>query len=193
MSSPKMDLKNFKPCFLIAMPELLDPNFFKSVVFLTEYNEHGASGFIINRPTDLVLGKSIILTESTLNPAYNEVHLYNGGPVEKDKLWIIYDGSYHSDPNDAIIADNIVIARDILLLTDHERTLNPAHFKIIHGFSGWGPAQLEKEIAVSAWITCPLSHALFFETQTEKIWQSAIKALGIDPHKLIGPQSPFVN
>jgi len=188
-----MDFKNFKPCNLIAMPELQDPNFQKAVVLLTDYHETGASGFVINRKTDVTLGAALVLEEGSLNPQYTNLNLWYGGPVDSEKIWIIYDGKTHSNETDTNIGDNIMIAQDIDILVDHKITLDTNLLRIFHGYSGWGSKQLDSELANSAWITSPLSHNLLFDTHQDKIWQNAIKDLGFDPDKLIGPNSPFLN
>lgn len=188
-----MDFKNFKPCFLIAMPELDDPNFNKSVILLTDYNESGASGFVINRPTDIKLGASIVLTEGALNPDYANLCLWYGGPVEPQKIWIVYNGAMASHDLSSDLGDDIMIAREIDILTNHEKTIPNNHLRIFHGYAGWGAQQLDSEIAASAWITCPLSQKLIFDTAPHEIWQAAIKNMGFDPAKLMSPKSVFLN
>jgi len=188
-----MDFKNFKPCFLIAMPELEDPNFKKAVILLTDYNEKGASGFVINRETNIVLGDTIVLDDSRLNPDYEDLHLWYGGPVDPEKIWIVYDSRAHSNPKDTKIGENIMIAHDIIVLTNHEKTINKDLIRIFHGYSGWGAKQLDNELMASTWLTAPLSHDLLFNTEQDKIWKTAITKLGFDPNKLIGSKSSFLN
>lgn len=188
-----MDFNNFKPCNLIAMPELEDPNFQKSVVLLTDYHETGASGFVINRPSDTTLGDAIVITDGSLNPYYKDLQIWYGGPVDPEKIWIIYDGNEHSDANDTSIGENIMIAKDIDILINHDINLDKNRIRVFHGYSGWGAKQLESELAASSWITSPLSHELLFNTHQDKVWQQAIKDLGFDPEKLVGPKSPFLN
>ena len=188
-----MDFNNFQPCYLIAMPELQDENFHKSVILLTDYNKDGASGFIINRMTTLRLGDSVVLSDGSLNPDYEDLCLSYGGPVDPQKIWIVYDENIFSNPKDTFIGDDIMIAQDIDILINHENTIENDSLRIFHGYSGWGPQQLDNEIASSTWITAPLSRELLFDTPIDQIWNKAVQNLGFDPNKLVGPKSPFLN
>ena len=188
-----MDFTQFEPCFLIAMPELNDPNFQKTVILLTDYQESGASGFVINRPTTNRLGEAIVLSQGTLNPGYADVLLWNGGPVEPERIWLFYDEKHASFENAIPIGDGIMMARDADVFTNLEITIPKKHMRIFHGYAGWGEKQLNNEIAQSSWITCPLDKKLLFDTEPEAIWRNAIKAMGFDPEKLVSPHSVFVN
>lgn len=188
-----MDFSAFSPCFLVAMPELADPNFHKSVIMLTDYNKEGARGFIINKKTDILLGATVVLSEGTLNSDYEKLPLFFGGPVEPDKIWITYDSKIYTHDDDTIVGDNIMIARDIDILTNHENTLNTERMRIFHGYTGWGAKQLDAEIAASSWLTSPLSIKLLLDTPQELIWDNAIRNLGFDPNHLIGSKSAFLN
>ncbi|MBU0506988.1 YqgE/AlgH family protein [bacterium] len=188
-----MDLNDFKPCFLVAMPELTDPNFAKTVILMTDFNKKGASGFVINKKTDIDLGGSIVLPDGSLNPDYNDLTLWYGGPVEPDKIWIIYDGTIHEEPQDHGLGDEIKIAHDIDILINHEQTLDPTKLKVLHGFSGWSAGQLDGEIALNSWITSPLSKDLLFNVDEKNVWEQAIRNLGFDPSKLKGINSAFIN
>lgn len=189
-----MDFNQFEPCFLIAMPDLKDPNFEKTVVLLTDYNDDGASGFIINRTSDIHLGSAIMLPEGNLNPDYQDYGLWFAGPVDLERVWVLYDPTKYSDPDSGVeISKNLNIAKDIDILTNAEQTIDSEHIKILHGYSGWAKDQLDQEIASSFWITAPISNDLIFNKNPEKIWEVAIKKLGFDASKLMAPKSSFVN
>lgn len=191
-----MDLKNFKPCFLIAMPELQDPNFARSVVLLTDYTPDGVVGFVINRPSTLTVGKSILLSEGSINPDYQNTTLWVGGPVETSHIWMLYD---QKNTPEAILQkhipldDGIALAKDLSLLINHELSMDPKNFRVMHGYSGWNQEQLHLELVNSLWITAPLSRELMFETPHHKIWENAIQRLGFNPDKLMGVPSQFLN
>ena len=190
-----MDFNNFKPCFLIAMPELQDPNFIRSVVLVTDYQEEGVVGFIINRPSSLTLGKSVRLDQGSINPCYENIHLLAGGPVEPSHIWMIYDVNACHDLDQKFIEldDGLGLAKDMSLLTRHDISLSLKTFRVVHGYTGWGRDQLHTELANSFWITAPLSRKLIFGTPPEKIWGTAIRQLGFEPEKLVGASSPFIN
>jgi len=189
-----MDFMNFKPGFLIAMPELVDPNFNKSVVLLTDYDpQSGASGFVINRKTEMALQETLVLSEGELNANYNGLPLWFGGPVEEEKVWVMYDGTSYKTDENPCLGDDICIAKDIHILTDREAHVDPKRVRVFHGYAGWSGLQLEEEIAGNAWLTCPLSKDLLFDTEPENIWDKSIKNLGIDPSQLSGGAQEFKN
>lgn len=188
-----MDFQNFQPCFLIALPQLDDPHFEKTVVLLTDYNPEGAGGFIINRKSDLILGDSVIISDGTINPAYNNMILHFGGPVDQEKIWILYDSDVFNEPHSVELAPGINLARDIEILLNKEKSLETNQIRVVNGYSGWSPNQIEAEIAASFWITAPLMKDLIFNTSPEEIWEKAIQRLGIDPDRLMTNTSHFLN
>ena len=188
-----MDFRAFFPCFLIAMPDLKDPNFEKCVLLLSDFTPDGAVGFVINKPSSLSLGKSVTLSQGTLNPAYETTPIWTGGPVDPQKIWILYDKNAYDDPQGVTLADEVNLARDIGILLNHEKTMRPSQMRVVNGYAGWGQKQLEAEIAGSLWITAPLSRKLLFLTEPECVWNRAIRGLGIDANRLISQPSHFLN
>ena len=187
-----MDFDDFKPCLLIAMPELQDPNFMKSVVLLSDFTEEGAIGFIVNRPSHLKLGQSVQLSEGEINPQYNNLGLWSGGPVDPEQIWIIYQHQFFPIEKGVPLNHTLALAKDVSILTS-EKTLDSDHFRVVHGYAGWDAQQLCNEIAGSSWITAPISNKLIFETAPENMWHQAIQNLGINPNHLVGPNSSFLN
>ena len=188
-----IDFRDFKPCFLIAMPELEDPHFSKTVVLLTDYQEdQGAFGFVINRPSEVTID-SIELEEGHIPSDYHHHNIHTGGPVEPEKIWLIYDGHIKGPDEDGVLGDGIKIAKSVETLNHIEHTLNQDQYRIFHGYAGWDVEQLEAEIAVSAWLVCPLNKALMFECPPDRIWPEAIRKMGLEPSQLVGPNSNLLN
>lgn len=188
-----IDLKNFSPCFLVAMPEMQDPYFEKSVIFLTDFNQDGAFGFIINKTSDMTLGEAVSFNNGHLNPAYHNVNLWYGGPVNTQQVWILLNAKSIPDKNAEDLGYNVLLAKDSKILTDHSRLHTEQDFRIFHGYAGWSAQQLDDEITNSLWITCPASNELIFSTPIDQIWEKSIQSLGIDPLKLIGTRTNFLN
>lgn len=188
-----MDFQNFKPCLLIAMPELEDPSFEKSVVLLSDYEDEGALGFVINRPTDITLGQALSLSEGELLKPYQDYTLHYGGPVDPHRIWIVYDGQVYSSDDGADLGGGVALAQEGEILKDESVLLTPNQLRVYHGYAGWGEQQLISEIAASFWLTTDITRELVFETPTEKMWEKAIESIGIDPHKLQGPASDLLN
>lgn len=188
-----MDFKNFKPVMLVAMPELLDPNFHKTVVLLSHFDQNGAFGFVANRPSEHTLGDVISLPEGELNPQFAHWNLYTGGPVEPHHVWIIFEKNQFDRPEDIRLSPDITMAKDVSVLTDTESSAQASRVRVFHGYAGWSAKQLEEEIAASAWLIAPLTLQLLFETPADKMWATAVRSLGIHPDQLVGPNSSLLN
>lgn len=171
---------------LIAMPNMLDPSFAGSVVYLCEHSGKGAMGLVINRPTDLAI-------ESLLEKINVEVEGYMpdhfpvmmGGPVASERGFVL-----HTEPlnwnsslkvNDEI---SLTTSRDILEAV--ARGEAPGKWLITLGYAGWGEGQLEEELAQNAWLTVPANHEILFDTPLEERFASAYAMLGIDPALMSG-------
>lgn len=190
-----VDLAKFRPGLLIAMPELIDPNFYKTVVLLTDYKaETGARGFVLNRLSDLLLKNSIVSNDGQmLNELYYEVPLWHGGPTREERIWVLYDGMVHSHPDDLLVADGIYLARYMGFLGESKPDLPPQRMRVVFGYCIWAKEQLESEIAGNAWLTCPLSKDFILDVPHERMWETALNRLGINPALLKGGAPTFKN
>ena len=131
---------------LISSPTMEDPNFLDAVVYIAEYNDNGALGFIINKQHDRPLNE---LSEFIHCPAFP---LYRGGPVDTEHLFFIHRCN-DLIPGGQQIADNIYLGGDfnkvIELITNGE--INSTHIKIFIGYCGWDAEELETEIREGYW------------------------------------------
>lgn len=177
------DLQNH---FLIAMPALADPNFSHTVAYICEHNEEGAMGIIINRPMEVPLAE--VLRQMEIEPSNKldtSVMVNEGGPVQPEHGFVIHTpvGAWEASLQ---ISDDIALttSRDILTAIGHAE--GPARYLIALGYAGWGPGQLEEEIAQNAWLSGPANTEILFDLQLEKRWEAAARLLGIDLNLLSG-------
>lgn len=142
--------------FLESSPSLEDPNFDKAILFITEYNESGATGFVINKPFSRLLNELEEFSHIIPFP------IYEGGPVETSKLYFI-----HRRPD--LIESGAEISHGIYYGGDFKQaveainngTLTGSDLKILIGYCGWDPGQLEKEIEEGSWAI--IDNQLLFE------------------------------
>lgn len=187
------DLKNQ---FLIAMPQLADPNFAHTLTYICEHNEEGAMGIVINRPMELTLVDvlhHIGIEKPTTTRG--QLPVYAGGPVQGERGFVLhYDHSKWAStlavsgepvdggsvPGELVGGDSISIttSRDILEAIANDE--GPQHYLLALGYAGWGPGQLEDEMAANAWISTPSQTSIIFHTPIEQRWQAAARQLGID-------------
>ncbi len=158
---------------LISEPFLQDPNFERTVVLLCEHNEEGSFGFVLNKPAIVQVGE---VMEELMNYTGS---LLIGGPVQQDTLHFI-----HREQNvagGAEVVGNIQWGgnfEDVLFLADTKQ-LDSVHVKFFLGYSGWGPGQLEEELAANSWIVCDfVTEALLFETEPTQMWKKALSNMG---------------
>lgn len=166
--------------FLIAMPMLSDPNFSQTVTYISEHNANGALGLIINRPLDLSLGQLLNHLEITTDRLdLAALPVYQGGPVQQEQGFVIHSpiGSWGATLriNDQI---GITTSRDILQALAQGD--GPEHLLVTLGYAGWGPGQLEQELAGNAWLSTPADFDILFYKPSEIRWSAAAALLGVD-------------
>ena len=177
------------PTLLLAMPQLRDPNFSRSVVLLCEHSQRGAVGFIVNRPTEHRAADAVALEPP---PASDSgLLLWTGGPVEPQRGFLLL-GEDPGGDDTRQVTDGLHLTASVSvlrrLLECEPAALATQRCRLLLGYAGWGPGQLDAELAASAWLTVPADAGLVFETPPEAMWERAIRSLGIDPMALqLGP------
>jgi putative transcriptional regulator len=168
------------PGFLIAVPQLDDPNFARSVVLLIEHNETGAMGIVCNRPSDVALAD--IGREHGIEVPDAAGQAMIGGPVERQRGFLVHR---RGDVGDSVELETGVY---LSVSTDTLKVLlagDPAQYRLCLGYAGWGPGQLEREMVAGGWLNSAITTRRIFETPVEKMWDSVIRDLGIDPAFLV--------
>jgi putative transcriptional regulator len=170
------------PLLLLSMPQMADPNFAQTVVLLCDYTEKGAFGLVVNRQMDAPAA-AMVKTDPPV-PIDPEVRLWVGGPVEPQRPWVLTTDA--SGPDD----EQREICPGVVLSVSHKLTLtllqSPPNnqARVVVGYAGWAPGQLDQEIAASAWLTMDVDPGLIFTVPPELMWETAIRRLGTDPAKL---------
>jgi putative transcriptional regulator len=173
------------PTLLLAMPQLRDPNFERSVVLLCEHNDTGAMGFVVNRPTEMRAADAVQLDPPLL--ADSGLCLWTGGPVETHRGFLLLGHPADVDESETI-ADgfHLTASLDVLrtLLEAPADPATPPRCRLLLGYAGWGPGQLDAELTASSWLTAPADPDLVFGVDPEVMWEMAIRGLGVDPMAL---------
>ena len=170
------------PLLLLSMPQMADPNFAQTVVLLCDYTEDGAFGLIVNRRMTEPAW-TIVKTEPPIE-VDRELRLWVGGPIEAQQTWVLMADGHGLDDEQREIAPGV------LLSVSHELTVQllqeppSSRARLIVGYAGWGPGQLDKELAESAWLTTAVDPALIFGVPAEQMWETAIRRLGTNPSAL---------
>jgi putative transcriptional regulator len=175
---------NLAPGLLLAMPQLTDPNFSRTVVLMIEHNSNGSFGLIINHPSPIKASELLDSLEMRWHGEDSAV-VWAGGPVSPSTGWVLHEPIGIAQPGQGTIA----ITSSISLSTSPDRlralaSAPPRNIRLLLGYSGWGPGQLEAEMSRGAWLHHSADPKLIFDTPPADIWDSAMRALGIAPESL---------
>jgi len=173
-SEPTDQPENLTGKLLVATPEMGDPRFAESVIYIVKHNREGAFGLIINRPiakgpiADLLKGFG---EES--EDAKGEIVLHYGGPVGQNQGFVL-----HTD--DVLLEDSTKV-KDGIAMTSNTKLIDaiahgkgPRQYLFLLGYAGWAPGQLEAEIQAAAWFVVPNDNSLVFGQDAEKKWHQAL-------------------
>src|SRR5262245_12419090 len=166
------------------MPQLTDPNFNRTVVLLCTHDERGAFGLVVNRP--LVTTGRIVVNLDPPVSTDRDLQLWVGGPVEPQSSWILVgqNGEASEEFVGMRVTDDLYISTSADLLRRLLQPVPPPQTRLIVGYSGWGPGQLEAELEASAWLMSDVDRDLIFNTAADKMWEAAIRRIGADPATL---------
>lgn len=175
---------------LVAMPQLADPNFHRTVMLIVEHDENGTFGLVLNRTVDLLASTlcSSLDVEWQGDPAAN---IQWGGPVEPNTGWLLINKPMNLDTDDPAISrvgdHDLYLARSIEVLRSAAN--EPAgSMRFYLGYAGWGPGQLEAEMAQGAWLVAPHNRGVVFESAEDSAWDKTVRSLGIEPASLVSTQ-----
>lgn len=170
------------PALLLSMPQLLDPNFARTVVLLCEHAAEGAFGLVVNRPADLSAAEAVSLTPPIDSP--NDLPLLIGGPVEPHRGWILTANEPEAVEYSELGAGLFLSASPVLLRRALMSRPLPKRTVVLAGYAGWGPGQLDQELQQSSWLIMPVELDLIFDVAAAARWETAIRRLGADPSLL---------
>jgi putative transcriptional regulator len=170
--------------FLIAMPNMADPHFARTLTLICQHNDEGALGIVVNRPIEMTLGA---LFERLSLRLESEIlvnkPVYFGGPVQTDRGFVLHEpaGQWQATlpVHDGI---GLTTSKDILEAVGHGG--GPRKMLVTLGYSGWAAGQLENEIKQNAWLTVEAKDGIIFDTPAEERLPAAMKLLGVDFAKL---------
>jgi putative transcriptional regulator len=165
---------------LVAMPQMSDPRFARSVVYLCAHSADGAMGLVINRLIDSLRFDALLDQLGLESSAEHEnLPIHFGGPVESSRGFVLHSTDYIQDST-LLIDDEIALTATIDVLRAIADGGGPERRVLALGYAGWGAGQLDQEIQDNGWLLVPADEALVFGFDNDTKWQSAISKLGID-------------
>jgi putative transcriptional regulator len=176
--------------FLVAMPNMDDERFARSVIYICAHSEDGAMGFIINQPQklefkDLLIQIGLVNEEDAIKlpEEARDFIVRAGGPVDKGRGFVIHSDDYMVSST-LPVSENICLTATVDILRAISGGKGPLQAMMTLGYSGWGPGQLEQEIIHNGWLTCPASNTVLFDENITRTYERALAMIGVDPHRL---------
>ena len=173
--------QGFRPTLLLSMPQMQDPNFSRTVVLLCDYLPEGAFGLVLNRPTDFPASQMVKLEPPVARG--NQLPLFIGGPVQPERGWVLV-GDTPPDPDFRTVIEGLYLSTSPALLRRVLQTHPEPRARVVAGYAGWGPGQLDDELAQSAWLMADVELDLVFDVDPSAMWETAIRRLGADTSML---------
>lgn len=157
---------------LIASPALLDPNFARTVLLIAEHTADGAMGLVLNRPSDASVEDSIDELEALVETGAT---VFTGGPVQEDAVMVLAEFDDPSLAAAVVLADIGFLSAETDLddLDGHVRRA-----RVFAGHAGWGPGQLDDELAEGSWIVEAALEDEVFSEEPEELWSAVLARKG---------------
>lgn len=173
--------------FLIAMPQMEDSYFANTVTYLWKHNADGALGIVINKPLRACVADifdELEIRSSIGEAPFREMPVLAGGPVERDKGFIIHKAGEKRWESSISVTEEISICTSKSILEDIARGTGPENYLIALGCAGWDAGQLEREISTNAWLTAPADPPIIFSSDFANKTKRAASLLGVDLQQL---------
>jgi len=185
VDASKDDITNLSGNLLVAHPALRDPNFRRSILFISAHGaEIGALGVIINRPTNLCLAD---LATSEMADGLERVAVFHGGPVGSQDVSLL---CFRWLKESMVVQANVGVEEAAAVLR-----AGSGEIRAYRGYAGWSPGQLESELQQHAWIVLPAQQEVFAEVNDgQQLWYRTVSRLGPAFHLLAqAPDDPSLN
>ncbi|MEP1230132.1 MAG: YqgE/AlgH family protein [Litorimonas sp.] len=184
-TSPDKTPDSYKGKLLLATPNMGDPRFTRSVIYICAHDENGAMGIIINKSKDNLKTSSLLKhigIDGQLCIADSPV--LSGGPVDIDRGFVLHSDDYFTDDSSLKLSGTLVLTSTKDILNALVTCDAPQRAMLAVGYAGWDGGQLETELAQNAWLIAPADEELIFSHDLDGKWSQALRAMGIDPAAL---------
>ena len=171
---------------LVAMPQMLDERFVKTVIYMCAHTEDGAMGLVVNKILEDIDFPDL-LDQLDLSPSSggDDIRVHFGGPVESGRGFVLHSSDYHQEAT-MVIDEQIALTATTDILRDIAEGDGPQSSLLALGYAGWGPGQLDSEIQANGWLSVDADPGLIFGAEPDKVWQGALAKIGVDVSMLSG-------
>jgi putative transcriptional regulator len=177
----KSSIRPARGRFLVANRSLRDPTFSETVVLLVDYDQNGALGVVVNRPTDVPLTVALPEVEE-LNKRKDLVFL--GGPVARDRMVILLRAAA-APPQSVLVFDQVYATGSLSAL--RQSIGEGESVRAYAGYAGWGPGQLDAEVERGDWLIGPADSKAIFDDPPSGLWTRFIERFSGDWAGVVWP------
>ena len=173
---------------LIAMPQMQDPRFARTVIYMCAHGSEGAMGLVVNKFLDnppVTLSKLMSQLGIAAEGLKADPRVHRGGPVEEGRGFVLHSADYTEDAT-MVIGNNVALTATLDILRAIGRGQGPKKSLLALGYAGWGPGQLDAEMQANGWLHVDADESLVFDPESKHKWQQAIAKIGIDLSVLSG-------
>jgi putative transcriptional regulator len=171
---------------LIAMPQMADPRFAQTVIYMCAHSNDGAMGLVINRQIDSISFPGLLKQLEIDAPGANDqIRVMFGGPVETGRGFVLHSPDYVQEST-LMIEGDLGLTATMDILKDIASGSGPKRSLLALGYAGWAPGQLDHEIQANGWLHAPASADLIFNDDIDSKWDRALATLGINSALLSG-------
>jgi putative transcriptional regulator len=162
-------VESLRGSLLIAAPQLLDPNFRRTVVLVADHGDEGAMGVILNRPSGMTVADAAPDLEPLIGP---DAPIFAGGPVQPTSGVVLAEVTEADEPvfGDVVLVPGLGELADVID--------GAGNVRVFAGYAGWGPGQLDDELGREDWITVPAQATDVFSEEPETLWGSVLERKG---------------
>jgi putative transcriptional regulator len=171
---------------LVAMPQMRDPRFARSVIYMCAHSADGAMGLVVNRRVGSITFDDL-LKQLNIGPnkRNDEIRIHFGGPVEQGRGFVLHSSDYIQSGS-LRVDDHVALTATLDILKEMAAGGGPRKSLLALGYAGWGPGQLDAEIQANGWLSVSSDEALVFDADLDHKWERAIGKIGIDFSMLSG-------
>jgi len=171
---------------LMAMPQMDDPRFRRSVIYICAHSADGAMGLIVNRRFDAISFPDLLeQLNIEVGPRTQQIRVHCGGPVETGRGFVLHSDDYVRDGT-MVVNSGFALTATIDILKAIATGEGPRQSLLALGYAGWAPGQLESEITANGWLAVPADVTLVFDSDLEAKWSMALAKLGVNLTSLAG-------
>jgi putative transcriptional regulator len=171
---------------LVAMPQMRDARFTRTVIYVCAHNADGAMGLVLNRLVESISFPALLaqlgIDSGDLG---EEIRVHFGGPVESGRGFVLHSADYVHNGT-MLVDEGVALTASIDILKDMADGTGPRRSLLALGYAGWGPGQLDAEMQANGWLSVPPDEQLIFGNDLDAKWEHAIGKIGIDINQLSG-------